>query len=174
MWDSFLYSVFIRGYYKFRDNVRLNPIFRGSFTSKLHVSDRRKHASQIFSLNCNLTFHSLNTWMKYFLLRAKTGGWMRIGTNWHVVTVWPYFIKHCPPTWPCAGLIISSHCSVAVILLHCLPGDLPKNHEILREAYSLCHRLPVLNTDRFKDEFYNVSTCISEMYNWVVTCKNRL
>ncbi len=38
-----------------------------------------------------------------------------------------------------------------------LSGELPKNHEILREAYSLCHRLPVLNTERFKEEFYNVS-----------------
>ncbi|XP_006818211.1 COP9 signalosome complex subunit 6-like [Saccoglossus kowalevskii] len=34
-------------------------------------------------------------------------------------------------------------------------GELPRNHEILREAYSLCHRLPVLNTDRFKGDFYN-------------------
>jgi len=32
---------------------------------------------------------------------------------------------------------------------------LPKNHEILREAYSLSHRLPVLNTDKFKEDFYN-------------------
>lgn len=34
-------------------------------------------------------------------------------------------------------------------------GDIPKNHEILREAYSLCHRLPILNTQRFQQEFYN-------------------
>lgn len=34
-------------------------------------------------------------------------------------------------------------------------GSVPKNHEILREAYSLCHRLPVLNTTKFRDEFYN-------------------
>lgn len=40
-------------------------------------------------------------------------------------------------------------------------GQLPKNHEILREAYSLCHRLPVMNTDRFKDEFYNQCNDVS-------------
>jgi len=42
-------------------------------------------------------------------------------------------------------------------------GELPKNHEILREAYSLCHRLPVLNTDRFKDEFFNQCNDVSLM-----------
>ncbi len=36
-------------------------------------------------------------------------------------------------------------------------GQLPKDHEALREAYSLCHRLPVINTERFTEEFYNVS-----------------
>ena len=46
-------------YFKFRENVRLNPIFRGSFTSKLHVSDPRKYAPQFSSLKCNLAFHSL-------------------------------------------------------------------------------------------------------------------
>lgn len=34
-------------------------------------------------------------------------------------------------------------------------GQVPKNHDILREAYSLCYRLPVLNTDRFKEDFFN-------------------
>lgn len=34
-------------------------------------------------------------------------------------------------------------------------GTIPKNHEILREAYSLCHRLPVLNTLKFREEFYD-------------------
>ena len=42
-------------------------------------------------------------------------------------------------------------------------GELPKNLEILREAYSLCHRLPVLNTARFKDEFYNQCNDVSLM-----------
>lgn len=37
-------------------------------------------------------------------------------------------------------------------------GELPKNHEILREAYSLCHRLPVLQSNRFRQDFYNVSS----------------
>lgn len=34
-------------------------------------------------------------------------------------------------------------------------GKIPKNQDILREAYSLCYRLPVLNTDKFKDDFFN-------------------
>ena len=36
-------------------------------------------------------------------------------------------------------------------------GELPKNHEVLREAYSLCHRLPVMNTAKFREEFYSVN-----------------
>jgi COP9 signalosome complex subunit 6 len=42
-------------------------------------------------------------------------------------------------------------------------GEIPKNHEVLREAYSLCHRLPVLNTARFKDEFFNQCNDVSLM-----------
>jgi len=42
-------------------------------------------------------------------------------------------------------------------------GLLPKNHEILREAHSLCSRLPVMKTDRFKDEFYNQCNDVSLM-----------
>ncbi|XP_035224018.1 COP9 signalosome complex subunit 6-like [Stegodyphus dumicola] len=34
-------------------------------------------------------------------------------------------------------------------------GKVPANHEILREAYSLCHRLPVISTDFFKEEYFN-------------------
>nr|XP_023024626.1 COP9 signalosome complex subunit 6 [Leptinotarsa decemlineata] len=34
-------------------------------------------------------------------------------------------------------------------------GQLPRNHEILREAYSLCHRLPVVDGKRFRQDFYN-------------------
>ncbi|KAG1678117.1 COP9 signalosome complex subunit 6 [Nymphon striatum] len=34
-------------------------------------------------------------------------------------------------------------------------GDLPANHEILREGHSLCHRLPVLNSEKFKGDFFN-------------------
>lgn len=34
-------------------------------------------------------------------------------------------------------------------------GILPRNHEILREAHSLSHRLPVLNSTKFKGDFYN-------------------
>nr|XP_014352563.1 PREDICTED: COP9 signalosome complex subunit 6 [Latimeria chalumnae] len=37
-------------------------------------------------------------------------------------------------------------------------GEVPFNHEILREAYALCHRLPVLSTDKFKTDFYDVSS----------------
>lgn len=38
-----------------------------------------------------------------------------------------------------------------------LLGEVPFNHEILREAYALCHCLPVLSTDKFKTDFYDVS-----------------
>lgn len=36
-------------------------------------------------------------------------------------------------------------------------GEVPFNHEILREANALCHRLPVLSTVKFKTDFYDVS-----------------
>lgn len=36
-------------------------------------------------------------------------------------------------------------------------GQLPSNHEVLREAYSLCHRLPVVQHQKFRQDFYNVS-----------------
>lgn len=34
-------------------------------------------------------------------------------------------------------------------------GRLPHSHEVLREAYSLSHRLPVLHGDHFRQVFYN-------------------
>lgn len=42
-------------------------------------------------------------------------------------------------------------------------GEIEKNLEVLREAYSLCHRLPVLNTTRFKGEFYQQCNDVSLM-----------
>ena len=36
-------------------------------------------------------------------------------------------------------------------------GKLSKNNEILREIQSLCHRLPVMNSEIFNKEFYTVS-----------------
>ncbi|XP_021944566.1 COP9 signalosome complex subunit 6 isoform X3 [Folsomia candida] len=33
-------------------------------------------------------------------------------------------------------------------------GDAPISHEALRHAYSLCHRLPALQPERFKNDFY--------------------
>lgn len=36
-------------------------------------------------------------------------------------------------------------------------GRLPPNHELLRESYALCHRLPVIQSPRFRQDFYNVS-----------------
>lgn len=33
---------------------------------------------------------------------------------------------------------------------------LPKNNEVLREIQSLCHRLPIMNSDSFHKEFYTV------------------
>lgn len=35
-------------------------------------------------------------------------------------------------------------------------GKLAPNHEILREAYSLSHRLPVVQNPTFREEFYTV------------------
>lgn len=35
-------------------------------------------------------------------------------------------------------------------------GELKPNLEILRETYSLCHRLPVVRTSSFQEEFYTV------------------
>ena len=43
------------------------------------------------------------------------------------------------------------------IIKNWFADKVPYNSEILREMYSLCHRLPVLSTARFGDEFYNVS-----------------
>ena len=37
-------------------------------------------------------------------------------------------------------------------------GKLPSNHEVLRQAYSLSHRLPVVQTSHFHQDFYNVSS----------------
>ncbi|XP_069738570.1 COP9 signalosome complex subunit 6 isoform X2 [Phaenicophaeus curvirostris] len=34
-------------------------------------------------------------------------------------------------------------------------GEVPYNHEVLREACALCHCLPVLSTDKFKTDFYD-------------------
>lgn len=34
-------------------------------------------------------------------------------------------------------------------------GKLPVNHDILRDAYSLSHRLPVIQTPKFTTDFYN-------------------
>lgn len=39
-------------------------------------------------------------------------------------------------------------------------GEVPKDHDVLREVYSLCYRLPVLSTLRFKEDYYNVSVMI--------------
>ena len=38
-------------------------------------------------------------------------------------------------------------------------GEIPCNHEIMRDALSLIQRLPVMKTDLFKEDFYNVSLC---------------
>lgn len=42
-------------------------------------------------------------------------------------------------------------------------GQIPKNHDILREAYSLCHRLPVFQSTRFRQDFYNQSNDVALM-----------
>lgn len=40
-------------------------------------------------------------------------------------------------------------------------GTVPYNGEILREVNSLCHRLPVISTPRFTEEFYTVILIIT-------------
>ncbi len=52
---------------------------------------------------------------------------------------------------------------VCVCVCVCVVGEVPFNHEILREANALCHRLPVLNTLKFKTDFYDVSVSVSSV-----------
>ena len=37
------------------------------------------------------------------------------------------------------------------------PGEVPCNHDIMRDTLSLIQRLPVMQTDVFREDFYNVS-----------------
>lgn len=46
--------------------------------------------------------------------------------------------------------------STSFYTLASIAGEVPFNHEILREANALCHRLPVLSTTKFKTDFYDV------------------
>lgn len=39
-------------------------------------------------------------------------------------------------------------------------GKLPRSHDVLRDAYSLSHRLPVIQSPRFHGDYYNVSQSI--------------
>jgi len=39
-------------------------------------------------------------------------------------------------------------------------GEVPKSHDVLREAKSLTHRLPVLNSEIFQEEYYTVNNHI--------------
>ncbi|KAI8482297.1 PREDICTED: COP9 signalosome complex subunit 6-like [Branchiostoma belcheri] len=58
------------------------------------------------------------------------------------------------------------HCRVKIILEYIKDvqrGAVPRNHEIMREAYSLCHRLPVLDTPNFTGDFYNQCNDVSLM-----------
>lgn len=58
-------------------------------------------------------------------------------------------------TPPCPFWVRSRDSSITCLLP--AVGEIPFNHEILREAYALCHCLPVLSTDKFKTDFYDVS-----------------
>jgi hypothetical protein len=42
-------------------------------------------------------------------------------------------------------------------------GEVPVCHETLRLAYSLCHRLPIMQPNRFKPDFYEVRFLINGM-----------
>jgi len=49
------------------------------------------------------------------------------------------------------------HNRVKVILAYihaAQKGEVKKNHDILREAYSLCYRLPVLSSSKFSEDYY--------------------
>jgi len=49
------------------------------------------------------------------------------------------------------------HNRVKVILAYidaAQKGEVAKNHDILRDAYSLCYRLPVLNSNRFGEDYF--------------------
>lgn len=35
-------------------------------------------------------------------------------------------------------------------------GELPPRQDVLRDAYSLSHHLPVIDSERFRADFYNV------------------
>ena len=37
-------------------------------------------------------------------------------------------------------------------------GDVPINHEIMRDCKSLCQRLPVLDSSQFQEDFFDVSS----------------
>ena len=84
--------------YKFRENIRLNPIIRGPFTSKLHVPDPRRHAPQFLSLNCTLAFHSLPGAPKG---PHKEGLWIPRSSVWQpAVLSWPGWLPHRRPWNP--------------------------------------------------------------------------
>lgn len=40
-------------------------------------------------------------------------------------------------------------------------GEAPVNHDALRLAYSMCHRLPVIQPERFRPDFYEVCEVVS-------------
>lgn len=42
-------------------------------------------------------------------------------------------------------------------IFYFISGEVPCNHEIMRDALSLCQRLPVMKTEMFKEGFYDVS-----------------
>lgn len=52
-------------------------------------------------------------------------------------------------------------------------GKVAPNHEILREAYSLCHRLPVISNETFKEEYFNVSMSNQVSSLQFYLCRNR-
>lgn len=58
------------------------------------------------------------------------------------------------------GAIKMLHSRVKIVLAYIQEvqtGSLEPNHEILREAYALSHRLPIVQTPEFREEFYTQS-----------------
>ena len=84
----------------------------------------------------------LHSRVKLILEYVKASEAGRTGVSW--------FLK-CFPLPP--GAVTAS----TLMQLLVPSGEVPFNHEILREAYALCHCLPVLSTDKFKTDFYDVS-----------------
>lgn len=77
---------------------------------------------------------------------------------------WPFILSHLVAEHLIAqhSAIKMLHSRVKLILSYIKSienGTLPSNTEILREAYSLSQRLPVIQSSAFREEYYTVTFC---------------